>query len=185
MAQKLIQPVNAMIVSASYKNSSYLSKFGFAHYGFDCYGSSTTVWSQGYGVVLATGVDTCYGNYVVIMYFDVETHGNIIANYFHFSSIAVSVGEFIDKDVRLGIMGKTGTYATGIHLHTEMRTHTLGEAKMLSPFKTNKFAQRLTAKWIDPLSVTYCKTSSPDFQTYKTTNDAYINSDDKTAKTTT
>lgn len=182
MSQKLIQPVNNMTVSASYLNVAYEKKFGFKHYGFDCYGSSTTVWSQGHGVVLATGYDTCYGNYVVVIYFDVEGIGNVIANYFHFSSIGVSTGQFIDKDIRLGVMGKTGTYATGIHLHTEMRKYTLGQSKMLSPFATNKFAKNLDAGWIDPLSVTYCKTSSPDNQGYTTTNDAYINATDKTAK---
>jgi len=182
MPQKLIQPINNITVSASYLSAAYEKKFGFKHYGFDCYGASTTVWSQGYGVVLSTGFDTCYGNYAVVMYFDVEGIGNVIANYFHFSSIGVSTGQFIDKDVRLGVMGKTGTYATGIHLHTEMRKYELGQPKMLSPFATNSFKKNLDAGWLDPLSITNCKTSSPDNQVYKTTADAYINATDKTAK---
>lgn len=182
MPQKLIQPVNNMTVSASYLNTAYEKKFGFKHYGFDCYGASTTIWSQGYGVVLDTGNDSCYGRYVVAMYFDVEGTGNVIANYFHLASVAVQTGQLIDKDVRLGVMGKTGTYATGVHLHTEMRKYALGQGKMLSPFSTNIF-KKDNAEWLDPLSITYCKTSSPDYQQYSTTSDAYINSGYKSAKT--
>lgn len=182
MSQKLIQAVNNMTVSASYLNSTYSTKFGFKHYGYDCYGSSS-VYAQGYGVVLATGTDTCYGNFVVVMYFDVSGVGDVVVNYFHFASLAsLEKGAFITKDTKLGVMGKTGTYATGIHLHTEMRKYSLGQARMLSPFATDKFKKDLTAGWIDPLSVTYCKTSSPDGQTYTTTGDTYINTADKTAK---
>lgn len=183
MAQKLIQGVNNMTVSASYLNTAYASRFGFKHYGYDCYGSST-VYAQGYGVVLATGTDSCYGNFVVVMYFDVEGIGDVIANYFHFASLSSKLekGAFITKDTALGAMGKTGTYATGIHLHTEMRKYKLGQARMLSPFATQHFKKDLNAGWLDPLAVTYCKTSAPDKQTYATTGDAYINSADKTAK---
>jgi len=183
MFQRLIQPVNGMTVSASYLNAAYEKKFGFMHYGFDCYGASTTIWSQGYGVVLATGADTCYGNYAVVMYFDVEGMENVIANYFHFASVAVQPGQLIDKDIRLGVMGKTGIYATGVHLHTEMRWYTPGQEKLLSPFGTNVFKKDLSAGWFDPLSVTYRKASAPDFQTYATTGDAYINDCDKSIDT--
>lgn len=184
MSQKLIQAVNSMTVSASYLNSEYEKKFGFKHYGFDCYGASSTVWSQGHGVVLSIGTDSCYGNYVVAMYFDVEELGNVVANYFHLASIDVKNGQFINKDTRLGVMGKTGTYATGIHLHTEMRKYTLGQSAMLSPFGTNAFKQSLAGGWFDPLSAIYCKTSAPDSQKYATTNDAYINKDNKNPRTT-
>lgn len=187
MSQKLIQPVNGMIVTCSYKNPNYPKlivngkPMGVDHWGFDCKGSST-IWSQGIGIVLATGYDTCYGNYVSVMYFDVEEVGNGISNYYHLASIGVSMGQFVNKDIRLGVMGMTGTYATGIHLHTEMRKYVLGQEKMLSPFGTNKFKKDTAAGWIDPLSITYCKTSAPDGQTYSTDKDMYINSADLTAK---
>ena len=181
--QKLIQPVNQMTVTASYLNGAYEKKFGFKHYGFDCRGTSTTVWSQGHGVVLAAGSDTCYGNFVTVMYFNTEK-GNVIANYFHFASLAVRAGQFVNKDTRLGVMGKTGTYAIGLHLHLEMRTYTLGQVPLISPFGTNIFRKDLTG-WFDPLSVTYCKTSAPDFQRYNATNDAYINAGNKTIKVVT
>jgi murein DD-endopeptidase MepM/ murein hydrolase activator NlpD len=183
MGQSLIQAVNVMTVSASYLNPAYESKFGFKHYGFDCYGTSTTIWSQGYGAVLATGTDSCYGNYVTVMYFDVESAGNVVANYFHLASIDVKAGQFVTKDTRLGVMGKTGTYATGVHLHTEMRKYALGQAALLSPFGTNAFKQDLAAGWFDPLSIIFCKTSTPDSQKYSTTNDAYINDNNKTIRT--
>ncbi len=183
MSQKLIQAVNTMTVTATYLNAAYEAKFGFKHYGFDCYGASTTIWSQGHGVVLAEGTDSCYGNYVVVMYFDVENVGNVIANYFHMQSTDVKAGRFISKDTRLGVMGKTGTYATGVHLHTEMRKYMLGQAALLSPFGTNSFKQDTSAGWFDPLSIIYCKTSAPDSQKYNTTGDAYIDDDNKTIKT--
>jgi murein DD-endopeptidase MepM/ murein hydrolase activator NlpD len=183
MPQKLIQAVNNMTVSASYLNTAYEKKFGFKHYGFDCYGTNTTVYAQGYGVVLSTGNDSCYGNFAVILYLDVENAGDIVANYFHFASVGVSNGQIINKDTKLGVMGKTGTYATGVHLHTEMRKYELGQERMLSPFSTPSFAKDLQAGWFDPLSVIYCKTNGPDNQTYKTTGDAYINSNNKTIKT--
>ncbi len=186
MPQKLIQAVNQLKVTASFQNAAYAKKFGFAHYGFDCVGTSTTIWSQGHGIVLATGTDGCYGNYAVAMYFDVEGPdgplGNVVANYFHLSYVGVSVGQFMDKDVRLGVMGETGTYATGVHLHTEMRVYTPGQAKMLSPFSTNSFAKGPADIWFDPLGIIYTKTSAPDNQTYATAGDAYINPDNKTLR---
>lgn len=182
MGQKLLQPVNQMTVSASYLNPAYEKKFGFKHYGYDCYGASTTIWSQGDGIVLETGTDSCYGTFVVAMYFDVEGAGNVIANYFHLASASVKTGLFLNKDIRLGSMGKTGTYATGVHLHTEMRVYVPGQEKLLSPFGTDSFKQDRVAKWMDPLSIMYCKTSAPDNQKYATTNDAYINSGNKTIK---
>lgn len=183
MGQKLIQAVNDMTVSASHKNAAYKTKFGFEHWGFDCYGS-TTVWAQGDGIVIGKGVDQCYGNFVSVLYFDVDGIGNVAANYFHLASHGdgIAPGVRVHKDTRLGVMGKTGTYATGVHLHTEMRQYINGEAFLLSPFGTNTFKQSTAAKWLDPLKLIHTKTSAPDSQKYKTTNDAYINADNKAVK---
>lgn len=182
MAQELIQAVNQMTVSASYLNESYAKKFGFKHYGFDCYGGST-IWSQGFGIVLAKGYDNCYGNFIVVFYPDVKGRGNCIFNYFHLASAPnQAVGAMLNKDSQLGIMGKTGTYATGVHLHTEARVYILGQDKCVSPFLTSHFKKDLNAGWFNPLDVIFCKNTPPDNQSYKTTNDAYINAGDKAAK---
>lgn len=176
MGQKLVQAINDMTISASFKNTAYKKKFGFEHWGFDCYGS-LTVWSQGEGIVLGCGLDQCYGKYVSILYFDVEEKGNVVANYFHLDSHSDGIvrGAHVNKDIRIGVMGKTGTYATGVHLHTEMRQYALGEEFLLSPYGTNTFKQSTSSKWFDPLEITFTKISPPDTQKYKTTNDIFIN----------
>jgi murein DD-endopeptidase MepM/ murein hydrolase activator NlpD len=179
--QKLIQSVNNMTVSASFLNEPYEKKFGFKHYGMDCYGSAT-IYAQGIGTVLATGTDSCYGNFVVVRYEDVEDMGDIVANYFHLASIAARKGMAVTKDSKLGVMGKTGTYATGIHLHTEMHPYKAGQAKCLSPFATSHFKKDLKAGWFNPLTVFHCKVSPPDSQTFAATKSVYINEEDRTTR---
>jgi murein DD-endopeptidase MepM/ murein hydrolase activator NlpD len=179
--QKLIQSVNNMTISASFLNSAYYKKFGFKHYGTDCYGSAT-IYAQGIGTVLATGTDSCYGNFVVVLYPDVECKGDIVANYFHLASIATQKGAAVTKDSKLGVMGKTGTYATGIHLHTEMRPHKPGQAACLSPFATSHFKKDLEAGWFNPLTISHCKSSPPDYQTYAASKNVYINEEDTTTR---
>ena len=55
-----------------------------------------------------------YGNHIVIKHDD-----GMIGLYAHLSKINVSVGERVDINDVIGIMGKTGN-ATGIHLHFEL-----------------------------------------------------------------
>jgi murein DD-endopeptidase MepM/ murein hydrolase activator NlpD len=176
--QKLIQSVNNMTVNASFLNQEYQKKFGYEHYGMNCYGSAT-VYAQGIGTVLATGTDSCYGHFVVVLYPDVEDRGDIVANYFHFGSVAASKGMPVTKDSILGVMGKTGTYATGIQLHTEMRPHRPGQAACLSPFDTSHFKKDLDAGWFNPLTVFHCKVSVPDCQTYAISRSIYVNEEDR------
>lgn len=89
MGQKLIQTVNQMKVTCSYKNKAYVTNRlanGAEHWGFDCVKINrakdelVTIWAQGDGIVLGKGTDQCYGNYVTVMYFDVEGLGNVVAN---------------------------------------------------------------------------------------------------------
>jgi hypothetical protein len=79
-------------------------------------------------------------------------------------------------------MGKTGTYATGIHLHTEMRPHKPGQAACLSPFGTSHFKKDRNAGWFNPLTVFHCKVSAPDSQTYAASKSVYVNEGDRTTR---
>ena len=55
-----------------------------------------------------------YGNHIVIKHDD-----GMVGLYAHLSKINVSVGERVDINDVIGIMGKTGN-ATGVHLHFEL-----------------------------------------------------------------
>lgn len=178
MSQKLIQPINKMIVSAGFLNDAYAKKFGFKHWGYDCYGEST-VYAQGHGIVVATGTDSCYGNFVMVYYPQANGDKDIIASYFHFSSVKVSNGQFVSKDTPLGIIGMTGTYATGIHLHTEMREYRMGDPRMISPFTTQYFTKNIAVTWINPLNIIHCKGSAPDNQTRTFSDTTYTNIQDR------
>ena len=73
-AQKLIQPINKMVVGLAYKNSFYPKVFhGFTHFGADYWGEYT-VWASGNGVVLKTGYDSTFGNTVIVRYDNVFIH---------------------------------------------------------------------------------------------------------------
>jgi murein DD-endopeptidase MepM/ murein hydrolase activator NlpD len=72
------------------------------------------------GVV--AGVDYskfAYGNAVIV------DHGNGITSlYAHLSKILVKVGDFVEANTTIGLMGATGR-ASGDHLHLEIRDHNI------------------------------------------------------------
>lgn len=177
--QRLIQPINKATISASFGNTAYLKKFGYEHWGVDLYGE-LQAWCQGDGIVTATGSDATYGNFVQIVYPDVEEFGTVVATYCHLASIGANMllGRFVNKDSKLGVVGKTGN-ATGIHLHLEMRLWEGDRKRMISPFKTQNFAKDTAAAWFNPLNCMYCKTNSPDNQTRTFADTTYTNSGDR------
>lgn len=180
--QQLIQPVNNMIVSASFKNTAYANKFGFEHWGFDCYGNYT-VYAQGKGEIISRGNDKMYGKYICILYkdcvIDLATTKDVLANYFHFDSI-FDGGPTVNKDTRIGVMGKTGLYANGVHLHTEMRVVSQNNMlKRVSPFKSEYFIRDRSSHWINPLDITACKETPPDSQRRTFADHVYTNYEDR------
>ena len=191
MAQKLIQPINDLYLTASYKNSSYKTSFGFTHYGVDCRSEQrkTTVYASGAGTVLAAGYDSVFGNILVIQYPEAYNKAtgkyvDVVVRYFHFASTSVTKGQAVTKDTVIGQYGNTGQYSVGAHLHFECDTDTkyplwTPSLSGKSTYFTGSNAGASDATMSNPLSWIYCKSSSPDKQTYTTAEDSYINSADK------
>ena len=68
------------------------------------------------GVVITSGYNSSYGNYVVI------SHGTSSTLYAHMTSRAVSVGDSVKQGQTIGYVGTTGS-STGNHLHFEVRVN--------------------------------------------------------------
>lgn len=191
--QKLILPVNNMLITASYKNKKYESlkgntSTGFmgVHYGVD-FCNDIQLWASGNGIVIKTGFDSCFGNFVVIKYENVLNHKtnkiqNVVFRYYHLASVAVMVGDRTTKDIKLGVMGSTGAYSSGIHTHLEADTditnwkYTPTLVGNTSYFKAGKRGNGDTT--FNPLDVLHIKNSAPDNQRLSGTKDGYTNSED-------
>ena len=79
------------------------------------------------GEVIFAGGDPCcsYGYYVIV-----EHENGVQTVYAHLSRIVVSEGQFVSQGQLLGLGGSTG-YATGNHLHFEMRV----DGNVVDPLK--------------------------------------------------
>lgn len=196
--QKLILPVNNMLITASYKNKKYESlpgntstgKMG-VHYGMD-FCNDLQIWGSGNGLVIKTGIDSCFGNFVVVKHENVYNHKlnkviDIVLRYFHLNSISVKTGDKITKDTKIGIMGKTGIYAKGIHCHLEADTD-INNWQFTPTLVGNTTYFRAGTRGsgdttFNPLDVMYIKASPPDNQKLLGTQDGYTNPEDlKTPK---
>jgi murein DD-endopeptidase MepM/ murein hydrolase activator NlpD len=106
------------------------SYFGPSHplgIDIDLYNNPTaSIGAAKAGVVTFAGGNACcsYGYYVVVDHGDGDQ-----TLYAHFSAISVNVGQSVAQGQRLGIAGRTG-YATGIHLHFEVRRNGI----IINPF---------------------------------------------------
>lgn len=74
----------------------------------------TTVHAAKAGRVLTAGVQSGYGNLVVL-----DNGGGMVTKYAHLSTIGVTVGQDVAAGATLGLSGHTGD-ATGPHLHFEV-----------------------------------------------------------------
>lgn len=184
--QKLILPINKARLTASYKNEAYYKKFGFHHYGIDLCDAvapfDRTVWGMGNGEIIDTGLDSCFGNYVVVKYDDAYNNktnksNDLIIRLFHFNSINVKKGSKITKDDIIGEYGDTGSYAEGKHLHMEV------DADTKYTHYTPTISQS-SSKFYGRNSGANDKTMSNPLewfrlQSFITENSSYINPDDK------
>ncbi len=79
--------------------------------------AGTSIFASKSGIVITSGYDSSYGNYVVI------SHGNNDSTlYAHMSKRAVSVGASVSQGQVVGYVGTTGR-STGNHLHFEVRVN--------------------------------------------------------------
>lgn len=178
--QKLILPLNKATVSASFMNSNYFRKFKFNHYGTDMFGDNL-VWSCGNGVILDKGFDELYGNFCSVLYPNCESKlggsADLIFNFFHMASLADwKIGKVITSDARLGIIGNTGKYTTGTHLHVEC--YPMTENGPYSGFGSDHFKVN-PHYMLNPLYFLYVKSSKPDFQSIKWQGETYTNAEDR------
>jgi murein DD-endopeptidase MepM/ murein hydrolase activator NlpD len=97
-----------------------------AHAAIDVSSSnkSSRVYSVANGKVFATFYDTYSGNTVVIHH-KIRTSSGYryyTSTYCHLANIAVSKGEIVYRSTSIGIMGSTGIYTTGAHVHLAIST---------------------------------------------------------------
>ena len=136
MPQRLVLPINDLLVTAGYKNPVYQKTWKWVHYGLDCISSKgvRTVYACGDGEVIACGQDGSaptgstarLGNVIVVVYRDVlcndgKTRDLTCRNY-HLDSIFVKPGSRVTKNTALGRYGNTGAHSSGPHLHVEFDT---------------------------------------------------------------
>jgi murein DD-endopeptidase MepM/ murein hydrolase activator NlpD len=90
-------------------------EFGSGHTGIDLAGSTgTRIEAARSGNVVFVGTDQYGGKYI-----DIDHGGGLKTRYLHLSTFAVSVGDVVNDDTKIGEMGSTGL-STGPHLHFEV-----------------------------------------------------------------
>lgn len=177
MAQRLIQPLNRARVTASYKwGGAYQREFGAPHYGQDMTGGPI-VYAQGEGTVAFAGWDNVCGYVVGIVYDDCVNHFDgghrpLVGRYYHMADVRVKKGQRVTKDTRIGTVGNTGKLTTGPHLHVEFDTDTRYPAYTPTLTGHSNLLKRglrgVKDTTVDPMRVTHCKASGPDWQAIAT-----------------
>lgn len=181
MSQKLILPLNNCQVLCGYKNEAYRKAWGFAHYGMDLYDPSLIHWAMGDGEVLAAGNDSIFGNCVVILYKDVYIHAtgqtkDLIARCYHMADLPlVKAGDKVSTKTRIGTIGTTGKYSSGVHLHVEFDTDTKWPCYTIELKNNSNIMKKGSGldTTIDPAGVLYVKASAPDNQSVSP-NESYL-----------
>lgn len=91
------------------------------HNGIDLVSSDKNIYAAGDGIVTRSNVETEGGNIIEITH--VDSNGvEYVTQYAHLNSRNVSVGTVVKSGDVIGIMGSTGTMASGVHLHFSMWT---------------------------------------------------------------
>lgn len=179
--QKLILPLNDCQALCGYKNAVYQNAWGRPHYGMDLWtDADKTVWAMGKGEVIAAGFDNVYGGTVVVLYKGVRLHTgeeiDLVARCYHMEKVYVKKGQEVSTATKLGVMGNTGQYTSGEHLHVEFDTDTKWPCYTIELKNNSNIMKRGTGAdtTIDPAYVLYVKESEPDNQRIMA-NDSYLN----------
>ncbi len=184
MAQYLILPLNKAMLTAGYKNENYKRKFGFKHYGFDLSNNvfdNRTLWGMGKGVVKACGFDRIFGNVVVVVYPDCYIPDakdkeipsqnarvrDLTVRLYHMKTVYVNVGDRVTTATKLGIMGNTGKYTTGAHVHVEIDTDTKMPTYVPGLARDSNILKKGIDSTLSPSKVLFIKPTAPDNQTLK------------------
>lgn len=179
MVQKLILPINACRLTATYKSKNYANLFGYRHFGVDMTDKNKkdkNVWASGVGEVLETGWSNSGGNVVVVLYKDcLLTDGtvrNLVIRYYHLAKIICKKGQKTSKDTRLGLYGSTGA-STGDHLHIEVDVDDRPQYACYTPQigRNSGILKTGVDSTINPTKCLYVKASKPDHQSI--TNSGY------------
>ena len=172
MPQHLILPLNQAQLTAGYKNAQYKTKFGFSHFGIDLSngaGDDRTLWAMGEGTVRAAGLDSIFGNTVVITYPAVYVHRtgkiqDLTVRLYHLDSVAVKAGQPVTTATRIGVMGNTGKYTTGPHVHVEIDTDVKMPTYAPGLAGNSNIIKRGIDTTLRPSDVLYVKPTAPDKQ---------------------
>lgn len=96
------------------------------HTGIDLVASDKNIYAAGKGIVTRSNVETEGGNVIEITHTD-SSGREYVTQYAHLSSRDVNVGDVVNAGDVIGIMGDTGTMASGVHLHFAMWDKETGE----------------------------------------------------------
>lgn len=86
------------------------------HTGIDAVSSDKNIYSAGNGIVTRSNVETEGGNVIEITHTD-SSGREYVTQYAHLKERLVNVGDTVNVGDVIGIMGDTGTMASGVHLH--------------------------------------------------------------------
>lgn len=179
--QKLILPINKCRLTASKGTTAYLKQYGFHHWGVDMISAAgdTKVYASGNGVCLAAGLDTLFGNTVIVKYENVYDHkkstSDIVFRYFHGAQILVKAGDSVTKDTVLMRYGNTGKYVSGAHLHITADRDTQYYAYEPGIAQSGNLIKKGTSETVfNPMDVLHCKVSAPDYQTIESGDSTFV-----------
>lgn len=180
--QRLIQPINDMRVGMGFKSPLYkqrgIVKSGngthMDHFGADWWqapGKSKVLWAMGNGTVIAAGLCSTFGNSVVVRYNKCLNHrtgevSDVIVRCFHMASIAVKKGQAVTTATKLGVIGCTGKFCNGVHVHIEIDTDVMDPLGVPAINPTNLFhwVSKNSVTIQDPAAWVHTKCSAPDNQ---------------------